>query len=228
MTLEQFDDFDFLLGQHAHDQDFFTMFPAPLFAETMKINYLRKRAAKYRLKELENLTPKALEILGTILRFSPEEWASSRSKLQEKDFTLIGNVYKTAVALYCISSLQSSSVLPLTSFLAHRCTALSQHLQSFLSEVLIFQRFKRLFNWPLIVLGMQAVHGDAEMRFFVQQQLQEISRFAGTYMPQTARVVLEKFWSSGETLWDSCFVKPYMFYSMQGMDSRGLKSLASD
>lgn len=76
--------------------------------------------------------------------------------------------------------------------------------------------------WPLVMLGMEAVHGGAAMRSFVAKELPELSRHIGTYVPLTAKAVLEKFWASGETRWDACFDRPYAFAAQIAVDLSGV------
>lgn len=68
------------------------------------------------------------------------------------------------------------------------------------------------------MFGVDAVNGGAGMRSFVVEQLFEISHYTGTYMPLSAKKVLEKFWGSGEMRWDACFDRPYAFATLMGVD----------
>lgn len=76
--------------------------------------------------------------------------------------------------------------------------------------------------WPLVVLGVEAVNGDLEMRSFVEKQLPEMSRQVGTSVPLTAKAVIERFWASGETRWDACFDRPYVFVTQIAVDLQQL------
>lgn len=219
---EHLEDYNLLTCQFSNDHDVFLMFPVSLFAATIRINYLRKRSTECSPSQAEDLTGEAFEILGDILAFSPETWAMTKSDLRTQDFTLIGNAHQAAVALYCISSLQSVAVLPPTLFLTRSRAALSQNLHIYLEEALSHSRFLRLLYWPLVVLGMEAVNQGAAMRTFVQEKLLAITSFAGTHMTRKAKAVLEKFWDSGKTDWDSCFDQPYMFYNAHGLDGRNV------
>lgn len=73
--------------------------------------------------------------------------------------------------------------------------------------------------WPLVVLGVEAADlGRMAIREFVKEQLEGMSRHAGTYVPLTAKSVLERFWASGKTSWDSCFDRPYVFTTQIAVD----------
>jgi Fungal specific transcription factor domain len=208
MTSLHVDELDFILEQYGGGIFPFQMCPPPVFAEIIKINHLRMRATK--LTGAEDLSQEAYGIQSRINGFSPEQWAESKPSSKE-DWVLLGNAYQTAAVLYCISSLQSLSVLPLTSSLRARRTTYGQLLHALLNEALLSPRIKRFMLWPLIVLGMEAVNGGAAMRAFVERQLIEMSRYLGIYMPLMAKGVFERFWASGETSWDVCFDRPYIF-----------------
>lgn len=79
-------------------------------------------------------------------------------------------------------------------------------------------RLKTFFLWPLIVLGVAAVHSGNDMRIFVIKHLEEMSRNVRTYIPLTGKDVLERFWASGRTDWDACFDKPYAFVVQASVD----------
>lgn len=81
--------------------------PPALLANIIRINHLRLQAFLHPTTEYE---AKALELLGRITAFSPGQWAMSCGA-PEKGISL-GHVYRSAVILYCILSLQSLSVLP--------------------------------------------------------------------------------------------------------------------
>lgn len=217
MTGSHLDDLDFILAQYGGETFSFQMCPPPLFSEIVKINHLRMRAVKHEATEAEDLSQDGHGILSRIDAFSPEQWAGSKPA-SKGDWVLLGNVYQAAVAIYCVSSLQSSSVLPQTSSLRARCTTHSQLLQELLNEALSSPRVKRFMLWPLVLLGVEAANGSAAMRTFVKKQLSEMSRHVGTYMPLTANNILERFWASGKTRWDACFDRPYAFVTQIAAD----------
>lgn len=212
------DELDFILERYGGGVFAFYMWPPPLFAEIIKINHLRMRTARHEpTTKVEDASQEAYGILSRIQEFCPERWAEPKPSSKE-DWMLLGNTYRAAVALYCISSLQSLSVLPLDSSLRALRTTLGQHLQLLLNEALSSPRIKMFMLWPLFVLGMEAVNGGAAMRAFVEKQLPEMSRHAGTYVPLTAKGVLERFWASGGTRWDACFDRPYAFVAQIAVD----------
>lgn len=210
MSTQLLEEADFILEQFGSGVFAFLMCPKSLFAEVIKINHLRVRASKQDPAELENLAQEAYQILQRIQFFSSEQWAESKPS-SKGDWILVGNLFQAAVMIYCILSLQSLSVLPLTPQLRASCTSNSQLLQILLKDALSSPRTKRFLVWPLVVLGVEAVNGSALMRNFVREQLSELSCYIGSHAPLTAKDVLERFWASGKTDWDACFDRPYMF-----------------
>lgn len=199
------------------------VYPAALFQEVIKINLIRLRAAKMSSPDvIQDFTTAAFKILNRIQAFSPEKWAESKPSAHA-DWILIGNIYQSAVALYCILSLQSLSVLPRTADLRKTCNLTASLLQLLLSEATPSPRLKTFFLWPLVVLGVEAAHSGNDVRIFVLRNLEELSRSVGTYIPLTGKDVLERFWASGSTDWDSCFDKPYAFVMQPSVDVSRLR-----
>ncbi|GIJ86581.1 hypothetical protein Asppvi_005470 [Aspergillus pseudoviridinutans] len=208
---------DFILEEFGNGVFDFQMCPKPLFAEIIRINHLRVRAWRRDPARLEDLAQETYGVLSRINIFSSEQWANSKPSSKE-DWRIVGKSYQAAVSLYCILSLQSLSVLPLTPLLRASCTNQGQLLQKLLKEAQSSPRIKRFTLWPLVVLGVQAVNGGAMMRAFVREHLPEVSRHIGSYVPLTAKALLEKFWASGETRWDACFDKPYTVVTQIAVD----------
>lgn len=198
--------------------------PMQLFPEIFKINHLRMQGARPENFGTKALQEVACEILERINSFSPQQLAESKHSCRE-DWILVGRAYQAAVSLYCILSLQSLSILPQTLALRIQCAELGEVLRILLKEALASKRLKRFMIWPLVVLGVEAVHGDEAMRAFVANQLTELSYDAGTYVPLTAKRALEEFWSSGETRWDDCFGRPYVFTLQIAVDTSRLMPL---
>ncbi|PTB41751.1 hypothetical protein M441DRAFT_68768 [Trichoderma asperellum CBS 433.97] len=198
--------------------------PIQLFPEILKINHLRMKGARLDVFDTKALQEVAYETLERIDFFSPQKLAESKHSCHE-DWVLVGRAYQAAVALYCILSLQSLSVLPHSSALRMQCVEHGEVLQTLLKEALASKRLKRFMIWPLVVLGAEAVHGSEAMRTFVASQLSELSYDAGTYVPLTAKRALEQFWSSGETRWDVCFGRPYIFTLQIAVDTSRLMPL---
>ncbi|KAK2732047.1 hypothetical protein CKAH01_01993 [Colletotrichum kahawae] len=222
MTGLQLDAVDLVVDQYATSSSPFQMCPLSLYGELIKINHLRSRALRSRS---ESHAQEAHEMLERIHDFSPREWAKLKPHLTPSsmaDWALLGAVYKAAVALYCVLSLQSLSVLPTTTLLRDICATHGQILKSHLEQALQSPQMGRFLVWPMVLLGVEAVHGDAAMRGFVSMKLPELSRDLGTHVPLTAKHVLERFWASGETTWDACFDRRYAFTAQLAVDTSRL------
>ncbi|KAK8001169.1 fungal-specific transcription factor domain-containing protein [Apiospora marii] len=211
---------EFVMQRYSSNITSFGFCAAPLIAEMVSINHLRWRIATSETISSLDLWRDAHEILGRVYDFSPERWAESKPLSQEK-WTLVGNIFWASVALYCISSLQSICVPPIEiATPAQRATHV-QFLHLCLAEAAETPSLRNCMLWPLVVLGVEATGGcdnGAEVRAFVAEKLEMLSRHSGTYGPLTAKRVLETFWRSGETAWDACFDRPYAFTLLISID----------
>lgn len=214
ITPSHLEELDFVMEHYGSGPFAFQGIPTPLFAEIIKINYLRKRASKYILKGADNsgfTYDEAYEILNRIQSFYPEQWGQSKPSSKREEWILLAELHYAALVLYCIHSLQSISVLPQIPFLRSTCFSRGQRLQTLLKQAILSPTLKLFILWPLIVLGVEAVNGPISMRAFVREKLPEMSRYTGMLAPLSAKNVLERFWNSGETDWDSCFDRPHAF-----------------
>lgn len=176
--------------------------PPYLFFDIMRINYLRLPTTKLSINGSVQLS--AMALLQHIEEFSSQEWAAYKPSAPDQ-WLLIGNIYQSAVALYCISLLRSTSKLKQTKA-AHQ-----RRLFSLLHEAFSSQHLKKCIMWPLAVAGMQAIDAGSETRLSIVRHLNEISWELGTPAPLVAKAVFERFWESGKTAWDSCFDTSYCF-----------------
>lgn len=221
MSTSQLDALELLTDQYAGAISPFQMCPLPLFAEIIQINHLRFRTREMELSEAESLSQEAGDVLWRVERFSSETWARSKPSLVD-DWTAIANVYQSAVALYCILSLQSLSLFPTTMALQTKRALHTRLLQALIEKSLPSRRIRRFMVWPLVALGVGAVHCDAYVQAFVVSQLQKLGWDLGTQVPLTARRVLQSFWDSGKTRWDDCFDRPYAFTTQIAVDTSRL------
>ncbi|KAH0526044.1 hypothetical protein TsFJ059_009425 [Trichoderma semiorbis] len=224
MTTFQLKTLKFLPQQYITTVSPIQLCPVTLFIELIKISHLRMRATRPDAANTKTFKTESFEILECVNRFSPHRLAQSKSSNHEV-WALVGLVYQAAVALYCILSLQSLSILPETQALRVQCATHGRLMQTLLVEALESKSLKRFMIWPLVVLGVEAVHGDAAMRAFVAKELSELSQSVGSYVPLTAKRVLRDFWASGKTRWDACFDRPYVFTGQIAVDTSGLMPL---
>lgn len=217
MTGSHLEDLDIIVDHYGQRLYSFQMCPPSLFAELVKINHLRMQAVDSGHAEAECHLQEAHNILDRIHSFSPKEWSESKPSSRE-GWMLVGKIYQAAVSLYCILSLQSLSVLPLTPEMSAQCAEHGRLLQVQLDSAMSSPGTKYSMIWPLVLLGVQAANGGAAMRAFVSEKLPELSYYVGSYVPMVAKAVLERFWASGKTRWDACFDLPYTFVTQIAVD----------
>ncbi|RYP77426.1 hypothetical protein DL771_001221 [Monosporascus sp. 5C6A] len=175
------------------------------------INELRQQAANPAVGAGPS-QPTASDLLEQIHDFSPGDWIKGKATANSKrEWLLIGSAYQSAVALYCIMSLQSLSILPSALHITAMDAAHHERLMQLLKQALTFPHLRHCLMWPLLVAGARAVYGSADDRKFVDEQFKELSRVGGTALPLAARAALKRFWASGKMGWDDCFDKPYIF-----------------
>jgi hypothetical protein len=223
---------NFITAHYGRGTTPFQMCPPSLFGEIARINSLRAQRAvmahndnQSQLEEEEE----AQTILQRIHGFSPEQWAESKPAAND-DWRLVGRIYQAALTIYCTRSLHTLPIRPSpTDNLLNAQSelhAITQQLllHELLGIALANNRIQRFLLWPLIVHGVEACHGhgDGRTREFVKEQLCEMSRQVGSYAPLAAKGVLERFWASGETGWDACFDRPYLFLNQFAVDMIGI------
>ncbi|CAG7928053.1 unnamed protein product [Penicillium olsonii] len=186
----------------------FQMCPTPLFAEILEINNVRCKISTIDETDDSELHSDAREVLRRIYEFSPTAWIEANENLTNAS-KLVVETYQSAVALYCMSSLQSMRALPPSPLLTKNRDTEKRILHGLVERLLQGGSYGYPF-WPLLVLGMQAVDGSPSLRAFVRNNMTCISVRAGTYAPLAARDLLEKFWNSGKNGWDDCFDQPHV------------------
>ncbi|QMW44407.1 hypothetical protein G4B11_007827 [Aspergillus flavus] len=182
--------------------------PPYLFIDVIKINNLRFQTTSAPITETTRAT--ADEILEHIEAFSPDDWTGTNPDARE-DWLLLGRMYKSSIALYCISSLQSLSILPSSKYYTAMRTVHGNHLYSLLPKITRRTRIRHFTIWPLVVAGMQAVDASPNVRRIVDEQLSELSKIMGCPTPTLAKAIFRRFWTSGQTGWDECFDKANVF-----------------
>ncbi|KAB5566158.1 fungal-specific transcription factor domain-containing protein [Coniochaeta sp. 2T2.1] len=184
-----------------------------LFHDMLRVNHLRARKADpfNSLEDIEHLSAEAQTILDHITAFSPQQWADSNASDFSSAWLLVGEIFHSALTLYCISSLQSISLLPSSPELQTRRSEQRDRLMLLLAEGLEAQLLKKSLLWPLIVAGFEARDGSDIERKFVLRYLDDQSRELGSSQPLVAKAAFERFWSGGRTRWDECFDRPYAF-----------------
>ena len=201
------EDFEFIVEEYGSRSWAFAAFPSELFREVININHLRSRSVQDP-DSISDLTSEGFKVLTRIHMFVPEVWAYYKPWAMEEWISL-ARLNQAAIALYCILSLQSISVLPDSASLRSNRITLARLVKTHLDEVMESPRLRRYLAWYFVVLGVQAVHTGGTIREYVRTKLTQLSYFNASYRPLAAKEILETFWASGKTSWDECFDKPY-------------------
>lgn len=199
----------------------FSACPLNLFSAIACTSNLRHRAAYFEASSAETLYDEAMANLRSIEQFSLVEWSASKP-VCKPEWELLGIIYQSAAALYCISSMQSLSVFPSTTRLNTHLDTLTSRLEEHLQTAFLSPRVDRFLFWPLMVLGVAAARGSDAMRISVARELSRMSFRMGTCVPFITKGLLEKFWGSGETHWDACFNHPYVLTTQIAFDTSRL------
>lgn len=131
--------------------------PPALLANIIRINHLRLQAFSQPSTESKG---KALALLGRITAFSPKQWAMSCAA-PEKGI-ILDHVYRSAVILYCILSLQSLCVLPRTAQLSSMTVTNTKELFAYLKQACGAPGIGKCMLWPLVVAAV-CTRGDLDM-----------------------------------------------------------------
>lgn len=186
--------------------------PKPIFLILIRINRLRFQAASDTPPPRGASRSAAEDLLRDIESFAPKEWAATKETFQE-DWTLLGSVYKSTAALYCVCALQSVSVLPATAAVNALRAGYRARQRALLEQGMGARRVFHSLVWPLVVTGVDCVGAGASIaiREFVERSLLALGRDIGSFSPRVAKVTLNRYWESGKSTWDECFDRPYAF-----------------
>ncbi|KAF2729586.1 hypothetical protein EJ04DRAFT_502111 [Polyplosphaeria fusca] len=188
-----------------------TLIPQQLFLYIIQINLLRAQTSTTNnYLDPGLLQIEAEELLSQISSFSPELWAGAHPSRQE-EWSLIAAVWQSAIIIYCIASLQSLAVLPMSSHFRAIRTAHGDLLFLHLKQALNNWQIRKYMMWPLVVSGFEAVERTMGVQTRVSHQLDSMAQDIGTGSPCKARERLEKFWASGKMTWDECWDAPNAF-----------------
>ncbi|KAL5439861.1 hypothetical protein PMIN07_004876 [Paraphaeosphaeria minitans] len=185
--------------------------PPAVFFFVVRISNLRRETSQALILEddLTGHSQLAANLLSQIQAFSVDDWAHPGD--ENEDWLLIGSAYKHAAAVYCIMSLQALALLPED---AHTNLQLEDHgdlLVSFLKRVLVSPRIQRNASWPLSMAGVEAGYRGEARRKWIEDTCSDLSHLLGTNAPLSLKVVLKRYWDSGNLGWEECFHKPYAF-----------------
>lgn len=199
--------------------------PRYLFLDITTINRLRVRVATGGAA-VGDAERKA--ILRHINAFSVQAWMDSHNMPCTEESDVIGRMFQSAVAAYCILTLpcdQNSTAMPSTADAL--CDSQSPDMCQCINIPRLYEFHRaRLFkliglalesgvgraatDWPVVVSGVMAADGTAGERAMVETFVDRSGIFPGVGSSRAeAKPMLRKFWASGRTSWDDCFDRPY-------------------
>ncbi|KAK1965334.1 hypothetical protein LY78DRAFT_658378 [Colletotrichum sublineola] len=184
-------------------------FPMPLFMEIIRINHLRLQASTG-LVSKETARVAAYEMISRIENFDPETCTGFYENKEHND--IISLMFQSAVAIFCICSMQSLGILPRTHRLTVMRTAHGNRLYSLLEKAGEHEVLKKSVQWPLIVAGFEA-GVRVDKRRFVGELFVDQGKDMGSPLSLHTKKIMRKFWDGDNTNWDACFDQPYALVS---------------
>ncbi|OAG16175.1 hypothetical protein CC77DRAFT_390393 [Alternaria alternata] len=186
----------------------YTLCPVTLFIDIIRINRLRQEVALSSFADQYQHSLNAQNILARIEGFIPGDWAQAGEN--QDDWQLIGSIYQSATALYCIMSLQALVALPASTEMNSTRTDHAKHLLENMKAALHLKQLKKIAMFPLCVLGVEAgYHDQQRTRLWIERQLEGHARLLGTSSPLKARAVLRRYWRWKRPGWNECFDEPF-------------------
>lgn len=183
------------------------MCPTDILLILTQINHLRSQLLKSPVSHTR-ISPE--ELVAKLKDISPETWAASKSSSHEQ-WLLIASVYHSAAILYCISTLEPhfspSSQQGLETLRAIHASRLLSHLE----QGKPLPAVRRACLWPLIVAGVEVARDNLAVQSIVRRMFDSFAEDLATPLMLEAKIVLGRFWTSGNQRWDDCFDRPYAF-----------------
>ncbi|KAL3462186.1 C6 zinc finger domain-containing protein [Aspergillus heterothallicus] len=199
----------------------FRMCPPPLLVEILKINNLRMRSSKQRIRH-NILEGEAVALLRRLDVFSGEKWVAADDSI-DKGITLVASMYQAAVILYCMSSLQDLDVLQTSPILQKNRRTARDLVYELISRTRAAFGIAGCLVWPLMVLGVEAGDDDCTaMREFIRRGLAEQWIYSATYAPMALKETLERYWALGKSGWEACFDRPSIFSALIAVNCGGI------
>jgi len=185
----------------------YTLCPLNLFIEIIRINRLRQQLSLSPIVDPYQYAQDAQSILSRIESFSPKEWAQSRD--QKDDWQLITSTWQSAIALYCIMSLQAVDILPSSTDMDLMRMRYRDRLLKDLKAATPLKQLKKISTFPLCVLGVEAgYHVQQSTKIWIERHLEDHARLLGSNSPLKAREVLRQYWRRKKPGWNECFDEP--------------------
>ncbi|KAI4931033.1 uncharacterized protein J4E92_004867 [Alternaria infectoria] len=185
----------------------YTLCPSSLFIEIIRINCLRQELSLSPIVDPHQYAQDARSILSRIESFGPSEWVQSKD--QKDDWQPIASIWQSAIALYCIMSLQAVDILPSDTEMDLMRMRHRDRLLKDLKAATPLKQLKKISTFPLCVLGVEAgFHVQQSTQIWIERHLEEHARLLGSNSPLKAREVLRRYWRRKKPGWNECFDEP--------------------
>jgi hypothetical protein len=189
----------------------YTLCPPEMYLDILRVSELRRKASAALLGceiDLDH-SQEAYTLLNRIEGFVVKNWAQPGKHYDE--WLLIGTIYQSTLAVYCIMALQSFAIFPSARDMNFKRSIHGDRLLKNLKVAVQSPRLVNVIMWPLTVAGIEAGYRDEATQYWIETELGALSRLLGTNSPLKARAVLRRYWTGAERGWDECFDQPYVF-----------------
>lgn len=189
--------------------------PTDLFVDIIRITRLRLLyAAGASVSKV--ILPVAREIFRDIQGFLPDDWNESYPLPKSTKHTLIGRIFQSAVALYCLLSMPETATVYTSDSENSDSTpeadpilGCRRDLMESITMAMNDLPSKVPLSWPLTILGVACVNGSDEEKETIESHFRGVidTAFIESGPAQGLKKV-KKFWESGKTGWEDCFDEP--------------------
>ncbi|CAI6308939.1 unnamed protein product [Periconia digitata] len=185
--------------------------PPSLFEEMIRIHYLRHETslAIKNGHEIEGFSATAHEILTRINEFSVKDWAQPGPNYD--DWLTIGEVYRSAMAVYCIMAAQALDILPKSTAMNAELSDHADNLLVQLEVAIKVDRLQKHLAFGLLVAGVEAGYRSEAVRSWIERSLQQLSYKIGAHCPMRMGSSLRRYWRKEDVSWESCFTEANAF-----------------
>lgn len=185
----------------------YCLVPPALFRETIRVSYLRNEAflALQKGEDMQAITMSAHEILDRVNEFSAKDWA--QPGVNNLDWLCIGEIHRSAVAVYCIMAFQSLGVFPKSADMDNELSAHADSLLLQLETAVKVPKLQKYLAFGLLVAGVEAGYRSEAVHAWLERSLLDLSIQVGAYCPLRMSDMLRTYWNKGEPGWEACFTR---------------------
>lgn len=178
--------------------------PTALFLNMHRISGLRMRlAAGESVSKIQLL---AQNVVDSVERFDTGSWTEPYTVPDRPEFPVLAQAYKAAVLLYAIMTLPPC-VSAVTGELYCKAS-IRDKLMRHIRRAMPILDAKLALHWCLPVAGVALADGPIEDREYIEY-IFDLKQGIEFYFPFYIKDTLKRFWASGSTFWDDCWIEPF-------------------